>query len=218
VLHIEDDPIQQQAMAMHLAAIKELSCTVTTVTNEAGAVELFRRQKFDLVLLDYHLAEGNGLGCLRQLRALDTIVPIVVVSGLAQPQLAAELLDAGADDFLSKQNLSTENLARSLSAAIARADACKQRLAGNADDPARVDAFFARVQQSAHASTESELLRSLSELQEKAWPSHFSAAQIQRLVDLVCGELGQASSSRQALPRKALLALFMRLFGEHEEK
>ncbi len=215
VLHVEDEPLLQQAMALHLAGVKEFTCTITTATSEAGAVELFSRQPFDVVLLDYHLAQGNGMGCLRQLRARDPIVPIIVVSGLVNPQLAAELLDAGADDFLSKENLSAENLARILSAAVARADACKQRLGGgDTADPGRVDAFFQRVQQSARSGDETELVRSLSELHETAWPRHFSAAQIQRLVDLVCGELGRSAPSRPALPRKALLALFMRLFGE----
>jgi CheY-like chemotaxis protein len=219
VLHIEDDTVQQQAMALHLAAIREFNCTITPVTSEAGAIDLYRRQPFDVVLLDYHLAQGNGMGCLRQLRALDPIVPIVVVSGLARPQLAAELLEAGADDFLSKENLTSENLGEVLSAAVARADACKHRLAGaGRDDLARADAFFERVRQAAGGGgDETAMVKSLTELDDHSWPRHFSAAQIQRLVDLVCGELGR---SRQDLPRKAILALFMRLFGDQatEEK
>jgi DNA-binding NarL/FixJ family response regulator len=166
------------------------------------------------VLLDYHLAQGNGLSCLRQLRELNPIVPILVISGLARPQVAAELLDAGADDFLSKENLSGEKLARSLSAAVARADACTHRLAvKHPADTARVDRFFARVRKTISVRDESELLRSLHEIQESGWPSHFSAGQIQRLVDLVCGELNHSSSDGGELPRRALLALFLRLFG-----
>jgi pilus assembly protein CpaE len=220
VLHVEDDPLQQQAMALHLSAIREFNCTITPVTSEAEALDSFGRQPFDVVLLDYHLAQGNGMSCLRQLRERDTLVPIIVVSSLERPQLAAELLDAGADDFLSKENLSAENLARSLSAAVARADACKQRLGGpGPDNPARVDDFFRRVREAAGGRDETELLKNLSELHETAWPRHFSAAQIQRLVDLVVGELGRSSSaSSRPLPRKALLGLFMRLFGDQSEE
>lgn len=209
VLHIEDDVVQQQMLTLHLAAIKSFRCTVTAVASEAGAVALFRQQPFEVVLLDYHLEQGNGLECLRQLRKLDPIVPIIVVSGLAPPEVAAELLEAGADDFLSKENLSGERLARSLSEAVERADACKQRqLAGTAD----VDAFFDRVRRTISVSDESELLRSLRELYRAALPGPFSAAQIQRLVDLVCGELG-ASAGGSDGQRRALLTLFLRLFG-----
>jgi CheY-like chemotaxis protein len=215
VLHIEDDPVQQHLVAAHLARIKDLACRITTAQSESEAVELFRKQPFDIVLLDYHLAQGNGLGCLRQLRALDPIVPVVVVSSLSQPQVAAELLDAGADDFLSKENLSGERLARSLSAAAARADACKQRLASdNPTETARVDAFFECVRKTIGVRDEGELLHNLHELQKTSWPSRFSAGQIQRLVDLVCSELDRAPPSVGGeLPRRALLALFLRLFG-----
>ncbi len=209
VLHVEDDVVLQEAMRLHLSAIKEFSCTVTSAASEKEAVDLFRRQSFDVVLLDYHLAQGNGLGCLRQLRALDANVPIIVVSGLDQPQLATELLEAGADDFLSKVNLSRETLAHSLSACVTRADACKTRL-HTSDDPARVDAFFERIRKSVSANDVTELARSLDETE---WPRHISAAQIQRLVDLVEGELSKAAPSRPTLPRKVLLALFLRLFG-----
>ncbi len=214
VLHIEDDVLQQQVVALHLTGIKHLRCTVTPVESESEAVAQFRRQTFDVVLLDYHLAQGNGLGCLRQLRAINPIVPIVVISGLAEPQVAAGLLDAGADDFLSKENLTGEALSRSIAMAVARADAFKQRLAiDRAGEPASVDAFFDQVRKTAGARDENELLHSLHELQQSGWPSRFSAGQIQRLVDLVCGELDKTPSAGGELPRRALLALFLRLFG-----
>jgi pilus assembly protein CpaE len=214
VLHIEDDVVQQAVVALHLTGITRLHCTITPVTSEREAVELFRRQPFDVVLLDYHLAQGNGLACLRQLRALDAIVPIVVISGVAEPQVAAELLDAGADDFLSKENLTGEALARSLAVAVARADACKQRQAvEHPAEPARVDAFFDQMRKTAGARDEHELLHSLRELQLSGWPNRFSAGQIQRLVELVCGELDKEQGTGGELPRRALLALFLRLFG-----
>jgi pilus assembly protein CpaE len=214
VLHIEDDVVQQQLVALHLTEIKRLHCTITTVTSEREAVELFSQQPFDVVLLDYHLAQGNGLNCLRQLRALNQIIPIVVISSVAQPQVAAELLDAGADEFLSKENLTGEALARAISVAVARADACQQRHAvAHPAEPGQVDAFFDQMLKTAGAHDERELLRSLHELQQSGWPSHLSAGQIQRLVDLVCGELDRSPDAGGELPRRALLALFLRLFG-----
>jgi pilus assembly protein CpaE len=214
VLHVEDDPVQLEVLALHLAGIKELTCAVTAAASEEEAVARFRAHPFDAVLLDYHLAQGNGLSCLKQLRALDPVAPIIVVSGLAEPQVAAELLDAGADDFLSKENLTAQRLARSLAAAVARADACRQRLAdGSPAAAASVDAFFDRFRRTVGARDENELVRSLHELQESGWPSRFSAGQIQRMVDLVCGELDRPGSPASELPRRALLALFLRLFG-----
>jgi pilus assembly protein CpaE len=214
VLHIEDDVVQQQMVALLLTEIERLHCTITPVASEQEAVDLFRRQPFDVVLLDYHLAQGNGLNCLRQLRALNQIVPIVVISSVTQPQVAAHLLDAGADEFLSKENLSGATLARAISVAVARADACLQRLAvAHPAEPGQVDAFFDQMRKTAGAHDEHELLRSLHELQQSGLPSHLRAGQIQRLVDLVCVELDKSPDGGGELPRRALLALFLRLFG-----
>lgn len=216
VLHIEDDPVQQQAMQLHLAAMKEFAFVVTPAVSEEEAVAVFRREGFDVVLLDYHLAQGDGLECLRQLRAIDPIVPVVVISGVAQPNVAFDLIAAGADDFLSKENFSAQTLVRSLSAAVDRVDAIKQRLPDSPQDTVNVDAFFDRMRRTAGVSDEAEFLKGLRELHESAVPRQFTAGQIQRLVDLVCSELdrqGGGDVAKSAMPRRAMLALFMRLFG-----
>jgi CheY-like chemotaxis protein len=211
VLHVEDDQVQQEAMALHLSAIRAFSCTVRAASSEEGAVEAFTRGPTDVVLLDYHLEQGNGLACLRRLRALDPVVPIIVVSGLAESRVAAELLEAGADDFLSKENLSAERLAGSLSDAVARADACKHR---QLSEPG-VETILDRVQQALPGGADSELLRSLRDLHE-AGAGRFGVAQVQRMVDQVCAELGKSSKGKE-LPRRAMLTLFLRLFGASEE-
>ncbi|MFO0878616.1 MAG: response regulator [Gemmataceae bacterium] len=208
VLHIEDDPLQQQALALHLASLRTFRCTISQAPSEEKAIALFQSQPFDVVLLDYQLESGNGLGCLRRLRAINPIVPIVVVSGVARPEVAADLLEAGADDFLGKQNLSGERLARTITEAVARADACTPR---RGIDGEKIDQVFDRVRQATPGGDDSELLRSLREL-HAASAGQFTAGMIQRLVDEVCTELGKEQNGAR-LPRRALLTLFLRLFG-----
>jgi pilus assembly protein CpaE len=210
VLHIEDDSLQQEVVALRLGALEGFVVSIAPATSEAAAVALFSRQPFDLVLLDYHLAEGNGLGCLRQLRVLDPNVPILVVSGVNQPQIAAELLSAGADDFLSKENLAGDQLGRSMSAAVARADAFKQRL-GVPPKSVPSDTVVDRLRATFTGDDLAELMNCLVELHQISHTGRFGAAQIQRLVDLVCGELGRTPGD--PLPRRAILSLFLRLFS-----
>ena len=210
VLHIEDDPLQQEVVALRLGAIKDFNVSITPATSEAAAVSLFSRQPFDLVLLDYHLAQGNGLGCLRQLRSLDANVPIIVISGVHQPQIAAELLSSGADDFLSKENLAGDQLARSIAAAVVRADAFKLRL-GVPSQPAPSDTVVERLRATFSGTDLAELMNSLVELHQISHTGRFGAAQIQRLVDLVCCELDRTRGD--VIPRRAILSLFLRLFG-----
>ena len=210
VLHIEDDPFQQQVVALRLGALEEFVVSITSATSESAAIALYSRQPFDLVLLDYHLEQGNGLGCLRQLRVMDQNVPILVVSGVNQPQIAAELISAGADDFLSKETLANDQLSRSMSVAIARADAFKLRL-GVTSQPARPDTVVELIRATFSGEDLAELMNSLVELHRVSHKGRFSAAQIQRLVDLVCGELDRTPGD--ALPRRAILSLFLRLFS-----
>jgi DNA-binding response OmpR family regulator len=122
-------------MAHHLATLSEFTFDIHCADSERVAVEEFDHGGAEFVILDYHLAQGNGLNCLRALRARDPIVPIIAVSGVATPEIAADLLQAGADDYIGKQDLSSGLLARSVRDALTRADALWKRIAGRRPEP-----------------------------------------------------------------------------------
>src|SRR5688500_346218 len=103
LLHIEDDPTQQVLIEHFLQGMGEFKFDIIYAESEDDAVNEFKRGGIDFILLDYHLSEGDGLGCLRRIRQVDPIVPVVVVSGLATPEITAELLRFGADDYIPKQ-------------------------------------------------------------------------------------------------------------------
>ena len=58
----------------------------------------------NLILMDVSLSKMDGLTTVRRMREIDTLrgVPIVFVSGHAQPEFRAFALTAGGDDFLVK--------------------------------------------------------------------------------------------------------------------
>lgn len=128
VLHIEDDRIQQTLAAHYLSALSEYVFEIQTVPGEDAAVETFRQGTFDLVILDYHLSQGDGLHCLVRIRQLDTMVPVIAVSGIATDEIAAKLIEAGADDYLGKKSLDGPTLAQSVRNVLARTRAFKSRL------------------------------------------------------------------------------------------
>jgi two-component system cell cycle sensor histidine kinase/response regulator CckA len=127
LLHVEDDRIQQALAKQFLQALDEFRFDVTAVETESDAIAAFQQGGFDLVLLDYNLAEGNGLNCLRRLREIDAMVPIIAISGVATPEIAAELIMAGADDYLNKRSLNQMILGQSVRNVLARARAIKMR-------------------------------------------------------------------------------------------
>ena len=67
-------------------------------------VELARAHHPDLVLLDLHLPDLSGREVLRALKRRDDTkdIPVVILSADASPGLAARLVDAGAERFLTK--------------------------------------------------------------------------------------------------------------------
>jgi CheY-like chemotaxis protein len=77
---------------------------VLTAANGAEAVELFRRQQPDLVLMDALMPVMDGFEAARQIKALagETLVPIIFLTSLTESEALARCLEAGGDDFLAK--------------------------------------------------------------------------------------------------------------------
>lgn len=121
LLHVEDNVADRLLMARLLSGMKEYNFNIVRAATEITAVAELNKGGIDFVILDYRLPLGDGLGCLRKLRQIDPAVPILVVSGVTTPEMGAECCQAGADDCLSKQDLTAEKLAASVRKALSRA-------------------------------------------------------------------------------------------------
>lgn len=73
---------------------------------------------FDCVLLDYRLPDGDALSLVQEVRGVGIKVPLVVLTGQGDEQIAVELMKAGASDYLPKSKLSAETLSRSVRNAV----------------------------------------------------------------------------------------------------
>lgn len=85
---------------------------VTTAANANEAMRAFESGDIDLVLTDYQLGRGSVHGgeLLKQIRQLDQITPVLVMSNAMRVDLACELLEAGATDaFLKRTNAATRD-------------------------------------------------------------------------------------------------------------
>jgi two-component system KDP operon response regulator KdpE len=84
---------------------------VLEAQNGKTALELMQ-EKPDLIILDLGLPDMAGLDLLRQMRAANDAVPIVVLSSRADEAGKVQALDSGADDFVTKPFGIEELLAR----------------------------------------------------------------------------------------------------------
>jgi CheY-like chemotaxis protein len=121
LLHVEDNVADRLLMAKLLGNMKDYTFNIVRAATEITAEAELKKGGIDFVILDYRLPLGDGLSCLRKLRQNDPAVPILVVSGVTTPEIGGDCFQAGADDYLSKQDLTAEKLAASVRKALSRA-------------------------------------------------------------------------------------------------
>jgi DNA-binding response OmpR family regulator len=64
----------------------------------------------DCIFLDYHLPKMNGLEVLQKIRSKGIDTPIIMLTGQKDQQTIVELLKEGANDYISKSDLTSEML------------------------------------------------------------------------------------------------------------
>jgi DNA-binding NtrC family response regulator len=104
ILYVEDDPrdadltvrrLQKTAPDFHVE-------TVSTVQDALTRLERIDSEPLDLVLVDLHLSDGDGLTLLTHIRENVLPVAVVVVTGMGDEETAVTALKARADDYVVK--------------------------------------------------------------------------------------------------------------------
>src|SRR5215467_7240934 len=108
ILIVDDDPQIRRVMKVILAGERyELA---EARSGEAALVK-FRQFLPDLVLLDLNMPGMGGLATCRAIRETSD-VPVIIITVRREESEKVELLDAGADDYITKPFGKQEVLAR----------------------------------------------------------------------------------------------------------
>ncbi len=88
--------------AVLLGILKDAGFSTAEATDGADAVELFRADIPDAVLLDLNMPNMGGIDTLHELKRIDKNVPVVILTGHGDIPTAVESIKSGAYDFCVK--------------------------------------------------------------------------------------------------------------------
>ncbi|TQK98832.1 DNA-binding response OmpR family regulator [Streptomyces puniciscabiei] len=116
VLVVEDDQFVRSALIRHLT---DAAHTVRSVGTALEALREVAHFRFDVVILDLGLPDLDGSEALKMLRGI-TDVPVIIATARDDETEIVRLLNAGADDYLTKP-FSVEHLSARMAAVLRRA-------------------------------------------------------------------------------------------------
>jgi two-component system response regulator QseB len=99
LLLVEDDAPLAQALQRGLEL---LGHSVVVLPGARGFEAMLRADRWDAVVLDLTLPDGDGIELLRAMRSRRDATPVIVVSARGDRSDRIGLLDEGADDYLTK--------------------------------------------------------------------------------------------------------------------
>lgn len=120
ILLVEDSTGDAKLIQLMLEDSRDERFEVHTVSSLAGALEFSRRTSVDVVLLDLGLPDSQGMDTFIEFNAVNPEVPVVVLSGIDDRDVARHAVQKGAQDYLVKGKVDSDLLKRVLQYSIER--------------------------------------------------------------------------------------------------
>lgn len=127
ILLVEDNLADARLLREEIADKSAVPCTLVHVEQLSDALERLQREAFDVILLDLSLPDSQGAETLSRLQGAAPDVPVVVLTGLEDEALGLQMVAAGAQDYLTKGQVESRLLLRTLRYAITRHQSRQER-------------------------------------------------------------------------------------------
>lgn len=99
VLVVDDDSLQRLLL---MRALAPLEVEVREARNGQEALDLLRDGLPHVVLTDLHMPSMDGLELTRRIKALDPLLPVILLTADGEREVRLQGIEAGADDFLNR--------------------------------------------------------------------------------------------------------------------
>ena len=115
VLLIEDNEAFANLVKLYLARAEEASFDVIWRSNGKDGIEVAAANPaIDVILMDYFLPLLNGLETTKQLRQKNIDIPVIFLTVNKDVDLAVEVMKAGVEDYLVKEEVTTPILPKTI--------------------------------------------------------------------------------------------------------
>jgi DNA-binding NtrC family response regulator len=98
-LVVDDDP---SVLAVLGGYMKAFDFEVETTENPRTALELCRRNRYDIIMSDLVMPQMNGLEFLQEVRQADSEAAFIMITGYPSIESAVEAIRRGAHDYITK--------------------------------------------------------------------------------------------------------------------
>ena len=116
ILIVDDN---EMGLLARKQVLRELGHRVTVVSSAREAMRRFTSEPFDLVVTDYKMPDMDGIEIIRQARAHNPAIPIVLISGFTNA-LGLDEASTGADVVLQKSATEVSQLIRAVNRLLRR--------------------------------------------------------------------------------------------------
>jgi len=101
VLIVDDNEMNRDTLARRL---RQQGFAIEMAANGVEALEMARKQSYDLVLLDIMMPEMDGYEVLQTMKADSNLrhIPVIMISALEEIESVMKCMELGAEDYLTK--------------------------------------------------------------------------------------------------------------------
>lgn len=118
---VVEDSIQDFLIFKELIGqIREFFVHLEHASSMESAQKLIHAHEFDIIFLDLYLPDSQGVESFEKLSKLVTAIPVVILSGLSDKNIARDIVKMGAQDFIVKNEFDSNLLEKAITYSIER--------------------------------------------------------------------------------------------------
>lgn len=99
IVNVDDNDMNLLLIETYLNTIDALFVNFTDATE---ALEYIRNHKCDMLIVDYHMPKLDGIALTREIKTIDSEIPVIMVTAKGEDAVQINALKAGVNDFIVK--------------------------------------------------------------------------------------------------------------------